>query len=156
MNTTKETRAICPYTPVSEKTNLESGDTFLYMADYKEPMKPIYTLQKLSDFGLWILVSNETGKHFCGLASTPIGAFGSCEKSFAPYRKAIENGGVVVEPDARVLTAINKARERFSVNDAVKIAAFMNWIYFFGPIDEKAINDTLDWFFMPSINTKTH
>jgi hypothetical protein len=150
MNTTKETRAI-PYTPVSGKTNLEHGDTFLYMED-KEPMKPIYTLQKLSDFGLWILVHNETGRHWCGLSSTPIGAFGSSDKNFTPYRKAIENGGVVVEPDVRVIKAINKARDNFSVSDAVEIAAFMNWIYFFGTIDKKAINDTLDELVLHAIN----
>jgi len=146
----KETQALFPY-PSIIPGELKSGDTFLKM-NASGDMKPIYTLQKLPDFDIWVLISNETGKHFYGSASTPVGAFGSCEKSFAPYRKAIENGGVFVEPDARVLAAINKARERFSVNDAVKIAAFMNWTYCLGTINEKAINDILDELVLHAVN----
>lgn len=151
MNTTKETR-VMPYTPVSEKTNLENGDTFLYMGD-KGLMKPVYTLQKLPDFDSWILVQNETGGHWCGLSLTPLGSFGDCPNYFTPYRKAIENGGVTVSPDARVITAINKARDKFPMDDAVKIASFMGWTYSCtGPINEKAISRTLSELVLSAVN----
>jgi hypothetical protein len=143
MKSTKQTHVAFPYPPISGELN--SGDTFLKI-DGEDSLKPIYTLQELPDFDIWGLVNNETGGVW-SWGKNAIDAFGSYKEKFSPYRKAIEKGGVVEisNPDSRVITAINKARDKFPMDDAVKIASFMGWTYSCtGPIDKKAINRTLD------------
>jgi hypothetical protein len=65
--------------PVDQYTEMKSGDKFLYSKD--TPQCCLYTLQKLPDFPLWILVS-EFNNHWCPLADTSFGAFGGWEKHF--------------------------------------------------------------------------
>jgi hypothetical protein len=65
---------------ITEHDDLKSGDKFLY-GDV-DGYEIHYTLQKLPDFDLWILVQDKTGGHWAGLMSTAFEAFGDWESKF--------------------------------------------------------------------------
>lgn len=64
---------------VTENDVMNSGDKFMYGADGYEIY---YTLQKLPDFNLWVLVQDDHGTHWAGLKATPFEAFGGWHSKF--------------------------------------------------------------------------
>lgn len=56
---------------------MKSGDKFIYQDEHAT----IYTLQKLPDFPLWILIS-EFNEMWMKPMDTSFGAFGNCESKF--------------------------------------------------------------------------
>ena len=66
---------------ITEHDDLKSGDKFLY-GDVDKIYQIHYTLQKLPDFNLWILVQDKTGGHWAGLKSTAFEAFGGWKHMF--------------------------------------------------------------------------
>ncbi len=64
---------------VNQYTPMKSGDQFLYKKD--TPVCCLYTLQKLPDFPLWILIS-EFNEMWMKPMDTPFHAFGNWESAF--------------------------------------------------------------------------
>jgi hypothetical protein len=70
--------------PVDQYTPMKSGDQFLY--EKNTPQCCIYTLQKLPDFPLWVLIS-EFNQSWMAPMDTSFGAFGNCHSKFVKIEK---------------------------------------------------------------------
>lgn len=70
--------------PVDQFTEMKSGDKFSFNFDMNEPAdgkQVTYTLQKLPDFPLWVLIS-EFDQPWMAPTDTSFGAFGGWQKHF--------------------------------------------------------------------------